>query len=358
MSLTVFQTKLVRATPQLIAKNLNVFNQASNGTLMLGSGDVLKDTIETMVLGLISGLVQDRNPYAAPGTSVDQLTVARLLTNSVSISGRVGPVTITNAQARKIETNVDEVAADIAAQAAQAIIEWHIQRGVGAAAAAISTSDGSGSGANKKPLAVYTQAARKDGVGGRLFPTLGDFPLAASLFGDYADAVSAWFMNGVQWANFIAYQAIPSAEQVFAIGNLKVLQDGLGRRFVISDAVGDALPANTLLGLVPGAVQITTNGLTMAADQVTGEENIRQIWQGEFDSHVAVKGYRTTAAYRATIEGIKGATLAELKTKANWELDQGQVSTAKTGNTGTQAAPKRDVKETAGILLNLTATTA
>lgn len=357
MSLTVFQTKLVRATPQLIAANLNVFNQASNGTLMLGSGDVLKDTIETMVLGMISGLVVDRNPYAAPGTAVDQLTIARLLTNSVSISGRVGPVTITNAQARKIETNVDEVAAEIAAQAAQAIIEWHIQRGVGAGAAAISTSDGTGSGANKKPMAIYTQGARKDGVGGRKFPTLGDFPLAASLFGDFADNITTWFMDGVQWANFIAYQAIPSAEQVFAIGNVKVMNDGLGRRFVISDSVGAALPTDTLIGLVPGAVQITTNGLTMAADQVTGEENIRQIWQGEFDSHVAVKGYRTTAAYRATIEGLKGATLAELKDKANWELDQGQVSTAKVGNTGTQAAPKRDIKETAGVLLKLTATT-
>lgn len=366
MSLSVFQRKLVTAVTQMIPDNLNVFNQASNGALVVGTGEVLKDTIEKMSVGLIANLVTDRNAYAPVGTPADAKVLARMLTNSINLSAKVGPVAITKAMMNKIETNVGAVAAEVAAQATQAILLHYLKAGIGAGSTAISTND----------AAKYTQAARVDGVGGRVFPTLADFPLAAAKFGDQAGLIRSWFMDGVTWANFIAYQAIPSAEQVFAIGDLQVMGDGLGRRFVISDAAGAAMGANTMLGLVPGAVAVTTNGLDMLAQEKGGGENIERWWQGEFDFNVAVKGYRTTAAFRASVEGIKSVKLADLTTAENWELDQGQVDNApytihdvaeadgtpatsgKRKRQAAQAAPTRHVKETAGVLVTLTPTTA
>ena len=359
MSLTVFQTKLVRAVPQLVQDNINVFNQAANGTIVLGNGDILKDTVETMTLGIIDGLVTDRNAYAPVGTPADARVIARMLTNRIGTSAKVGPVAITNSIMKKIETDVNAVAGEIAAQATEAVIQHYIKAAVGAGTAAISTSDGIGTGANKKPMAIYTQAARKDGVGGRKFPTLADFPLAGALFGDQASRIVSWFMDGVQWANFIAHQAIPSAEQVFAIGNLNVMQDGLGRRVIVSDAVGASAGADTILGLVPGAIAVETNGVSMAADQVVNGENLERWWRGDFDFNIAVKGYRVTSAFRSTIEGTVSPTLAQLRDKTNWELDKGQVDQKPVNNKGDdQKAPTRGIKETAGVLLKLTATTA
>ena len=187
--------------------------------------------------------------------------------------------------------------------------------------------------------------------------------------------IKSWFMDGVTWANFIAYQALPSAEQVFAIGDLQVMGDGLGRRFIISDAAADAMGAGNMLGLVPGAVAVTTNGLDMLAQEKGGNENIERWWQGEFDFNVAVKGYRLKASARTPIEGVRSFKLSDITTSDNWELDQGQVDNAPAtvqdvgavgdgdtkGRRKTQAAqavPTRHIKETAGVLVTLTATTA
>lgn len=365
MSLSVFQRKLVTAVSQMIPQNLNVFNAASNGALVVGTGAVLKDVIEQMSVGLIANLVTDRNAYAPVGTPADAKVLARMLTNSVNLSAKVGPVAITKAMMEKIETNVNGVAAEIAAQATQAILLHYLKAGIGAGSAAIAGN----------AAANYTQPGRVDGVGGRTFPTLADFPLAAAKFGDQAGLIKSWFMNGVTWANFIAYQALPSAEQVFAIGDLQVMGDGLGRRFVISDAAGDAMGAGKMLGLVPGAVAVTTNGLDMLAQEKGGNENIERWWQGEFDFNVAVKGYRMKPTFTAPIAGVRSFTMTDITTQANWELDQGQVDNAPASvldvgaqdGTGTQgrrkrqadqAVPTRNVKETAGVLLTLTATTA
>lgn len=365
MSLTVFQRKLVTAVTQMIPDNLNVFNAAANGAVVLGTGEVLKDVIEKMSVGLIANLVTDRNAYAPVGTPATAKVLARMLTNSVNLSAKVGPVAITKAMMAKIETNVNSVAAEIAAQATQAIMLHYLKAGIGASKAAIESNNN----------AVYTQPARVDGVGGRTFPTLADFPLAASKFGDQASLIKSWFMDGVTWANFIAYQALPSAEQVFAIGDLQVMGDGLGRRFIISDAAADAMGAGKMLGLVPGAVAVTTNGLDMLAQEKGGNENIERWWQGEFDFNVAVKGYRLKASARTPIEGVRSFKLDDITTKDNWELDQGQVDNAPAtvqdvgavgdgdtkGRRKTQAAqavPTRHIKETAGVLVTLTATTA
>ena len=370
MSLTVFQRKLVTAVTQMIPDNLNVFNAAANGAVVLGTGEVLKDVVEKMSVGLIANLVTDRNAYAPVGTPATAKVLARMLTNSVNLSAKVGPVAITKAMMAKIETNVNSVAAEIAAQATQAIMLHYLKAGIGASKAAIESN---------KEAAEYTQPARVDGVGDRTFPTLADFPLAASKFGDQASLIKSWFMDGVTWANFIAYQALPSAEQVFAIGDLQVMGDGLGRRFIISDAAADAMGEGKMLGLVPGAVAVTTNGLDMLAQEKGGNENIERWWQGEFDFNVAVKGYRLKADVRTKIEGVRSFTLDDITTSKNWELDQGQVDNAPAtvqdvgavgavgavgdgdtkGRRKTQAAqkvPTRHIKETAGVLVTLTKT--
>lgn len=371
MSLEVFQTKLTGTTIQLVADNLNVFNQASNGAIVLGTGEVIKDTIEKITVGIIDGLVSDRNAYAPVGTPALAKVLARIKTSSVNLSAKVGPVALTTGIMNKIMTDVNQAAGEVATQATQAILQYYISAACGAGAAAINSQSG----------AIYTQPAHNIQPYGGFFPTSQDFPLAASLFGDANQMITTWFMDGVTWSQFIAQQAVPSAQNVFAIGNMKVFNDGLGRQFIVSDPAaaaaktGAAATNPVILGLVPGAVAITTNGLTLAADQKLGGENIERWWQGEFDINVAVKGYKVKKAFTDTIEGLKSAVLSDVQKSSNWELDVGSVDNSpatldgvngegtptKTGTLKRQAAqavPTRKLKETAGVIIKLTATAA
>lgn len=359
MSLTIFQQKLAGTTSQLIAENLNVFNAASGGALVLGNGQVVGDTVEELNWGLIAGLVNDREAYAPAGTSAQLKVMARLLSNSINLDAKVGPFVVTSGMLDKINRSVDEATAEFASQASQAIIQRYINTAVGALAAAIGTAGAAD--------AVFTQAANV-GKAGAFVPTLSDFARAAGLFGDAVNMLRTWFLTGAQWSNLIAEQVIPNAATLFTIGNINVMGDGLGRRFVVSD-VATLTQLNAILGLTPSAATITTTGLTLAAGQVLGDENIANVVQGEFSYNVALKGYKIKKSVSDAHDGIASYKLADATTGANWERYKGEVDKAPLNfpvdtSTGAkkkqtdQAVPVLDVKQTAGVMLKLTAQTA
>lgn len=356
MSFTIFQKKIIGSTIQLVTENLDVFNQASRGTILIGSGEVIKENVEKMTVGLIDGLVQDRNEHATIGTAVEPTVLTRLLGGSINSAGRIGPVAIHSGTMRLIESNVNKAAAEVATIASEAMIQHYIKVAVGSVGAA-TTQHGMG---------FYDQDAYITGHAGEMYPHLEDFPLAASVFGDQADVIKAWFMSGTQWAKFSAREAVKSAKLVFELGNMKVYSDGFGRAIVVSDAVTGALSGvkagsaypyyadSAVIGLVPGAVQVTTTETKMAASNILGRENIENWWQGEFNYGVAVKGSRPTAAFRQATEGVKTPTLDDLRTVDNWELEKGETDRKPSGNKADPKAPSRNVRETAGVIMRLT----
>lgn len=367
MSLQIFQQKLIGTTQQLVADNLNILNQQSRGAIVMGNAQTIKDFVETMTIGLIDGLATDRNVYAPVGTPAVAKVITRLLINKINVPGKIGPVAITTGMMDRINAAVDSVAGEVAASATEALATRAIQLGVGAAGAAISTNS----------AAIYTQPAYTAPVAGEKYPQLSDFPLAAATFGDQADLIAAWFMSGVQWARFIARQAVPSAQQVFALGNIRVMQDGLGRAFVVSDAAASALAnVNTsttstakkigqdgaVIGLVTGGVQIEYTGLRMAADQKVGGENIEMWWQGEFEHGVALKGYSFKTENFPNVGTTQSFALADLLEAKNWKKPVGFTDNAPLKADGTPMpatkTPEVNVKETAGVLMMLTNTAA
>lgn len=376
MSLSVFNQKVVSTTTALVQEQINVFNAASNGALVLGSGQVIADFVEQISLGLIANLVTERNPYAPAGTDALLKVLAEQLTNNVNLYGKVGPFVITTGIMEKINRDAATISATIAAQAAQGVIQQYLKSAVGALAAAI--------GSNSK--AVHTQPARVNpNAGGANVLMLMDFPLAAGKFGDAAGMINTWVMDGATWANFTAYQVIPNVEQLFNIGNINVMSDGLGRRFLVTDALsGTAGVQNSVLGLVPAAAVVTTTGLNMEAGTRLGGENIEKLLQGEFSYNLALKGYRLKKTYTDKLDGKTPTKQADMLKASNWEtvtggnvdaapysIDQydekhdanGDPITGANAPTGTkrrqpaQTVIDQSVKETAGVLIKLTATT-
>ncbi|MBE8219669.1 major capsid protein, partial [Leptospira borgpetersenii] len=98
--------------------------------------------------------------------------------------------------------------------------------------------------------------------------------------------------DGATYNDFID-ESLTNASRLFQIGNVNIMQDGLGRRFVISDipalAEGDL---QHVLGLTAGAAAVQTSPLSMLAQPVLGKENLKALMQGEYDYTVGLKGYQ------------------------------------------------------------------
>lgn len=374
MALEVFQRQLRTTTVQLIQQDLNVFNQASNGALVLTSGDTLDDIITEIGFGLIDSLVTDRNQYAPVGTPAQIKVITELLSNRVNGAGKVGPVAISNGLLEKIHRNSAQVAADIAAQASQAILKRYVDVGIGAAYGAISSQTG-GTG---KVNAVYTQQApvAPQLPAGSFLPTYRDFERAATLFGDARSQIRAWFVSGVAYGQMLSDNVLANADRLFELGNIIIYRDVSGRVIVVTDS-DPLINNNAVVGLTANGAVVEAGEVTAATHTEILDENIEYFWRQDFTYGVGVKGYMVTDALANDLRGKRSATLADMTTAANWQLagagvtDQTPASTdgvngekyidgrsgTGTGTRKRQTAPKAPsltVKETAGVILKLT----
>ena len=122
-------------------------------------------------------------------------------------------------------------------------------------------------------------------------------------------------MDGATFHDF-GDDALKNANNLYQIGNVNVMQDNLGRRFIVSDvpALFDATGGAALqsvLGLTVGALALKTSPLIMKAQDVLGKENLKVLMQGEYDFTMGIKGYQFK-------DGVKSPTDAQLTTAANW----------------------------------------
>lgn len=371
MSLTVLQGKVQTVATQLLANQLDVWNTASGGTMVMGSAVQTKDLIEQLSWGLIDGLVSERNAFAAPGTPADQKVMAQMLENTVRLDGKVGPLVITSGMLQKLEQNITQIAAVVSTQAAQGMIANFV--GVGAKALQAAIKSGAYSGV------VTVQPANAAGgkiPAGAKFPTLIDLELATVAFGDRQSDIRAWVMSGAQFTYLRAYDVLTNPTQLFTIDKVRIMEDGFGRRFIVTDQPG---LGDDILGLTQGALVVNAGALTMASGTVLGEENIKNVLQGEFSYDLAVKGYKLKASAVSTA-GSRSFKATDVTTSANWEkianagTDNAPASFdgavpdivggGQGGSTGVltqqdaQAQIPVDVKNSAGVILTLTATAA
>lgn len=310
MSLHIFQQQVSTAATELVAQQVQKFNAASGGALILGSGDHIGDYIEQTTWQLIGGLAQRRNAYTDGDVTAQEL--GQILDRMVKVDGRIGPVSITPTMMKRLGKNPSEAAAVVAAQSAEAMIQDYLNTTCGGLLAAI-----------KGNTSMITDLSSVDGVK----PSLAGLNKGARPMGDAFSRLLAWVMDGATYNDFID-ESLTNANRLFQIGNVNIMQDGLGRRFVISDipALSDG-DLQHVLGLTAGAAAVQTSALNMEAQSVLGKENIKALMQGEYDYTLGLKGYQWQDST------IKSPTDAELTTSKNWK----KVSTSD--------------KDTAGVLV-------
>lgn len=329
--LKIFNQQVQTAATAVLMQQLNAFNAASGGAILLTNGQVaVGDWMESTMWASITNLIERRDVYDNGDATVKELT--QLLDRAVNVDGRVGPIKVTPALMERLGKASAEAAATLATQAAIGMVADYLNTTIDVLIAAI--------GANAKAYSDQTATTATT-------PSLIGMQKACGLYGDAFASLKVWIMDGLAFNDLITTDILKNTSHLFNIGNVNIYQDGFGRRFVVTDAPGlrDTTAGTTnLLCLTTGAAAVKASGLRMYDAPLLGKANVQHILQGEYGFSLGIKGYAwnntTPANPKNTGDGgtavvDKGASPsnAELKKAANWP------------------AMDLDVKATAGVLV-------
>lgn len=311
--MTVFNSFAYTAFSETIDQQVRLFNEASAGSLVLRSARNIGDFDEEAFFANISGLVRRRDAYGS--SDVTPVDLSQLQRNTVKVAGGSVPVRWTPQQFSWVQRNQEEAGAAIGVQFAEGVFQDYLNTACTALVAAIT---------NQGELT-------EDATGGNL--ELSDLVSGAALFGDRASRLRAWIIHSKPMHDLWG-STITNTNDLFQFGNVNIMQDGFGRRFIMTDspALVTSGSPNTYhtIGLSEMGGIVEDNGdLFTNIDTENGAENIVRTWQAEYTFNLGLKGYSWDQA-----NGGASPTDAELGTGTNWD----QIATFN--------------KDTAGVLVD------
>lgn len=292
----IFNEQTQTVATETVAQALEAFNGASGGALLLGSRSVLGDYVEEASYKAIAGLVTRRDAYGTGGLTPKQ--IEQLNDISVKIDQSVGPVEWTVEQFARLMKSPEEAGLIIGEQAAEAMIQDYLNTTAAALVAA-----------------VGNQAALVNDYSATGTAKLTELNIARGKFGDRQMALIAWLMHSKVFTD-LTNEAITNTSQLYNIGNIRVMQDGLGARYVVTDAPAlDNTGTYNSIALVAGGAMVETSALLTMTQPQASKENMGTIWKGESSFVVGLKGYSWDTA-----NGGKSPTDIEIGTGSNWDL--------------------------------------
>ena len=315
MSLTnmkVFNQYLMDATAETLGQQIQKFNQASNGAIVLTSMAFEGDFFQRSFYAALHTAQRRVDRYASQSTAA-ATALSQLQENSVKVAGGFGPIVFEPGQMTWIQKNEAEAIAVISAQLAEAIVADQLNSGIAAAVAAISNVAG-----------ATNDVSATAGISYAALNT------AHALFGDSSMALVAQVMNGATYHKLIGAN-LTNTPQLFQAQNVLVV-DILGKAVVVTDAPAlyEAGTPNKqkVLSLASGGITVMDGSDVITnIDTRNGQTRIETTMQADYTFGLGLKGYAWDTA-----TGGKSPTDAELATGANWD----KVVT--------------DIKHTAGVI--------
>lgn len=316
--LAVFSEYTYSAFSEVLAQQVDLFNEASAGAIILRTGEHQGDFSDTAFWAKIQGLVRRRNPYGSG--AVAGKVLSQLVDTMVKIGAGTPPVDISPSMFKWIQQNEEEGGAVFGQQLAKDTLADILNTSLMGYVAALAG----------QPTANYDDTASAG-------TSMSSFLPAAAKFGDAANAIAVWVMHSTP-AFAVFGSNLDNTNRIFSFGTVNVRQDGFGRPFVITDSPSLVIPANggnpasfLVPGLVPGAIVCEMNNdFVQNIQSVNGGENILRTIQAEWSWELGYKGYSWSKPL-----GGKAPNDAALATAANWVRES------------------TDIKNTAGVLLKV-----
>ncbi|MGY6271013.1 major capsid protein [Achromobacter denitrificans] len=308
----VFNKYMMPAIIETLGQQIQKFNSASGGSIMLSTGGWEGDFLQESFYAAIHSARRRVDRYAANGAATPT-DLTQLKHSSVKIAGGFGPIRFEPGQMTWLNKPTAEGIEVASRNFAEALLQDQLNTAIAALVASISN-----------------QAAATNDVSATLGLTYSALNDAHAKFGDSSSLIVTNVMTGQVYHKLIG-QNLANAQQLFQYGAVTVV-DILGKTVVVTDA--PALYATgtpnlqKVLGLVSGAATVTDAGDVITnIDTVNGKERIETTMQVDYTFGLGLKGYTWDEA-----NGGKSPTDAELATGTNWD----KVAT--------------DIKHTAGVI--------
>jgi hypothetical protein len=301
--LQVFNEYTYSAATEVLRQQINAFNEATRGAIMLRPAAHQGDFSELAFFKKISGLVRRRDAYDSTPTTVSAVDIEHLLDVSVKVAAGTPPVNIPPSQYRWIQQNPEVAGAAMGQQLAVDMFADMLNSALAAGSTAISnkvalTTDKSGESTATATFGYLLDATRK--------------------MGDRAGEIVTWVMHSKPMFDLHA-QALTNGEALFSYGTVNVVRDPFGRTFVVTDSPSlhytDTDEHYYILGLRPGALYVgQNNDFEDNWDTSNGYENIQRTYQAEWSFNLGIQGFAWDKA-----NGLANPDDTDLTTAAYWD---------------------------------------
>lgn len=277
-----------------IVQNVNIFNSASNGSIVLTARNILGDFAKESFIKDLD-MVSRRDPTST--AAVVDAGIIQDETVSVKINRRLGPVAQTLDSWKKINQDPEVMSYILGQMAGERKVKDYVNTSILALATATS-------GATLMNPTV---------TGSLTHPNL---VTAMSAFGDQSGSVVAFITHSKPYFDLlkdaIGEKIVEVAGTVIYSGNVATFN----RPTIVTDS--PALFDGTsyrVLALTPNAVTVEENSdrETIAFELVTGLENLVYRYQGEYAYNLGVKGFAWD------ITAGSNPTDSAIGTPANWK---------------------------------------
>lgn len=301
--LAVFSEYAYSSMMKAIAQQIELFNAASAGTIVLSAGANQGDYSDNAFYKRIDGLVRRRNAYGS-GTVAGK-NLEHLIDTMVKVAAGTPPVSLDPGQFKWIQQNPEEAGAAMGLQLSEEMLADMLNTGILGGVSALSQELDTG--------VKYDATALVD----KKF-SLPNLVGAAGRFGDRQGDILAWLSHSNAITSLYS-QNVSNPVQLFTYGTVNVLQDPFGRRFVVTDApsllTAGAPDVYNSLGLTASGINVEQNNdFDDAMETSTGDENIARTYQAEWSYNLGIKGYSWDKT-----NGGKSPNDAALGTATNWD---------------------------------------
>lgn len=289
---------------EVIETNANLFNERSNGAMIIVASSVLGHYEKESFFKLISSLITRRDTTSV--SAATDLAMTQGEHASVKLNRKIGPVAQTLDAFRKIGMDPQEASFVLGAQVGQAVAMNYVDTMLAALNAAITTNSAMNYDATGQSTKTLTHTYLVEGM---------------SKMGDAAANVVCWAMHSKPYFDLMK-QAI--ADKIFEVAGVTIYSGTVatfGRPVIVTDSLslwadnGSLTDTYNVLGLVPGAAIIKeSEERSIVSQVVTGLENLVVRLQGEYAFNLGLKGY----TWDVTNGGANPAD-ATIATGSNWD---------------------------------------
>lgn len=295
----VFNKYYMPVIIETMAQQIEKFNAASGGSIVLTSDGFEGDFLQKSFFSSLHGAQRRVDRYAANGTpSVTNLS--QIKESSVKIAGGFGPILWEPSQLTWLEKPTAESIEVISRNFVEALLADQLNTSIAALVAAISNNS-----------AVTNDVSATLGIS---YSAMND---THAKFGDSSQQLVAQVMNGTAYHKLIG-QNLANTQNLFQSGNVLVTEV-LGKRNIVTDA--PALYATgtpnklKVLALTAGAAVVSDGKDIITNIQTSNyKERIETSFQADYTFGLGIKGYTWDEA-----NGGKSPTDAEIATGSNWD---------------------------------------